>query len=92
MVVQDQTEMFSILSHHPVCGVKVAGATFSYCRSHPSWPGGAIRPNAFQQLALELLTQDTALIKDQAEENTRQQEKHDEPDHSDHGRSNNPSP
>ena len=41
----------SILSHHPVCGVKVAGATFSYYRSHPSWPGGAIRPNAFQRLA-----------------------------------------
>ena len=54
MVVQLQLNSFD-LEPHPVCGVKVAGATFSHCRSHPSWPGGAIRPNASQQLANELL-------------------------------------
>jgi uncharacterized protein len=33
----------SSLHHHPVCGSKVAIATFSCGRSHPSWPGGVIR-------------------------------------------------
>ena len=31
-----------VAGHRPVCGVKVAIATLSYCRSHPAWPGGAI--------------------------------------------------
>ena len=36
MVVQGQ-KIFSILSHHPVSGRKVANAPFS--QRHPSWPG-----------------------------------------------------
>ena len=28
-----------------VSGHKVASASFSLCQSHPSWPGGAMRPN-----------------------------------------------
>ena len=45
VVVQDQTEMFLNLNHHPVCASSDASHFSSYWRSHPSWPGGAIRPN-----------------------------------------------
>ena len=41
-------QTLSILSHHPVCGVKVAGAPFSLPQPPllaRSWPGGAIGPN-----------------------------------------------
>ena len=40
MVVQDQTELFLDLNHHPVCAASDAVALSSYWRSHPSWPGG----------------------------------------------------
>ena len=34
MVVQDQTEMFLNLNHHPVCAASDASALSSYWRSH----------------------------------------------------------
>jgi hypothetical protein len=46
VVVQLQ-QIFSMLNHHPVSGL------FGHWR-HPSWPGGAIRPNTSQQFANEL--------------------------------------
>ena len=44
MVVQNHTEIFLNLNHHPVCAIYGSFALSSYWRSHPSWPGGAIRP------------------------------------------------